>query len=137
MTIHCIFGCTKQSMPTVRTIPQPAGQQKDNVRFATFNVSMHGKEPGEVLERLITEEDPQFQKIAEIIQRVRPDVLLLNEFDYDAELKGISWFAKKLPGKIAKRPTANQVSVCLHEFRQHGRGLGIGPEWRRKERNAE
>jgi len=66
------------------------------LRIATFNVSMEG---GNYVERGVTpsghelpaalsnSDHPQIANIAEIIQRVRPDLLLLNEFDYhpDAE----------------------------------------------------
>jgi len=56
----------------------------DTVRFATFNVSFYGKQAGDVTRRLARVGDPQASAVAEIIQRVRPDVLLLNEVDYDA-----------------------------------------------------
>lgn len=72
------------------------------VTFATFNVSMEAQnylprgENGSaaVLEQLLqTDEQPQIRNIAQIIQLVRPDVLLLNEFDYIADSdKGIKAF---------------------------------------------
>ncbi|MFQ3197067.1 MAG: endonuclease/exonuclease/phosphatase family metal-dependent hydrolase [Paraglaciecola sp.] len=64
------------------------------LRFATFNVSMEagnytpGKEvPSgqELFQHLATGEHSQIRNIAEIIQRTRPDVILLNEFDYTAD----------------------------------------------------
>lgn len=55
----------------------------EQVRFATFNVSLYGNQQGEVQQRLSHPSDPQASTLAEIIQRVRPDVLLLNEVDYD------------------------------------------------------
>lgn len=55
----------------------------DTVRFATFNASMNRGEAGELLAALEAGDDPQIQAVAEIIQIVRPDVLLINEFDYD------------------------------------------------------
>lgn len=66
----------------------------DTLRIATFNVSMEG---GNYVENGVTpsghelpaalsnSEHPQIRNIAEIIQRVRPDILLLNEFDYDPD----------------------------------------------------
>ena len=54
------------------------------VRFATFNVSLYDNSEGKLAERLSARNDRQAACIAEIIQRVRPDVLLLNEFDYEA-----------------------------------------------------
>ncbi len=55
------------------------------VRFATFNLALYGSASGEVLTRLRTGTDKQASALAEIIQRVRPDVLVLNEIDYDAD----------------------------------------------------
>lgn len=54
----------------------------DTVRFATFNVSLYDDHLGALAERLAYSSDSQASALAEIIQRVRPDVLLLNEFDY-------------------------------------------------------
>jgi endonuclease/exonuclease/phosphatase family metal-dependent hydrolase len=52
------------------------------VRFQTFNASLNRARAGELVEDLSTPGDPQASAVAEIIQRTRPDVLLLNEFDY-------------------------------------------------------
>ncbi len=65
------------------------------VRFATYNVSLYATRPGEVAERLADGTDHQARCEAEIIQRIRPDVLLLNEVDYDAEGKLVEIFRKK------------------------------------------
>jgi hypothetical protein len=54
----------------------------DTVRFQTFNASLNRTRAGELVEDLSTPDDPQAAAVAEIIQRTRPDVLLLNEFDY-------------------------------------------------------
>ena len=63
------------------------------VRFASFNVSLYRKTAGKLIEDL-SAKTPRVQprRVAEVIQRVRPDVLLLNEFDYDADGKGIKTF---------------------------------------------
>ena len=57
----------------------------DPVRFATFNASLNRTVEGELIADLSTPADVQAQTVAEIIQRVRPDVLLINEFDFDAQ----------------------------------------------------
>ena len=57
----------------------------DSVRFATFNASLNRTVEGELIADLSTPADVQAQTVAEIIQRVRPDVLLINEFDFDAQ----------------------------------------------------
>jgi hypothetical protein len=55
-----------------------------NVRFATFNASLNRFNEGDLAVELSTPGSAQPDVIAEIIQRARPDVLLINEFDYDA-----------------------------------------------------
>jgi Endonuclease/Exonuclease/phosphatase family len=54
-------------------------------RFATFNASLNRAAEGELVADLSAPDDPQAQAVAEVIQRVRPDVLLINEFDFDAQ----------------------------------------------------
>ncbi|NEP45820.1 MAG: endonuclease/exonuclease/phosphatase family protein, partial [Okeania sp. SIO2H7] len=55
------------------------------VRFATFNASLNREEEGQLITDLSTPDNEQAQAVAEIIQRVNPDVLLVNEFDFDAD----------------------------------------------------
>jgi 3-phytase len=52
------------------------------VRFATFNASLNRNAAGQLVTDLSTPGDAQAQAVAEIIQRTRPDVLLINEFDF-------------------------------------------------------
>ncbi len=53
------------------------------VRFATFNASLNRFNAGDLANELATPGSAQPDTVAEIIQRVRPDVLLINEFDFD------------------------------------------------------
>ncbi len=52
------------------------------IRFATFNIAMGLESEGELYKRLKSGDDEALKNVAAIIQRVRPDVLLLNEFDW-------------------------------------------------------
>jgi myo-inositol-hexaphosphate 3-phosphohydrolase len=52
------------------------------VRFATFNASLNRNAAGQLVTDLSAPGNAQAATVAEIIQRVRPDVLLINEFDY-------------------------------------------------------
>ncbi|ADV63438.1 Endonuclease/exonuclease/phosphatase [Isosphaera pallida ATCC 43644] len=61
--------------------PKPPGC----IRVATFNVSLNRPQAGGLIASLATPDDPQARVIAEVIQRVAPDVILLNEFDYDPD----------------------------------------------------
>jgi Endonuclease/Exonuclease/phosphatase family len=62
----------------------PAGTDAgDQVRFATFNASLNRGSAGALRADLSTPGNAQARTIAEIVQRTRPDVLLINEFDFD------------------------------------------------------
>lgn len=67
-------------------------------RIATFNCSLNRPTPGGLRSSLVTPDDPQARAVAEIIQRVRPDVLLLQEFDYDADGESMSLFVSNYLG---------------------------------------
>jgi 3-phytase len=59
-----------------------------DVRFATFNASLNRASAGQLVSHLsVPGVDDVFRRqirnVAEVIQRVRPDVLLINEFDFD------------------------------------------------------
>ena len=63
------------------------------VRFATFNAAMFRTRPGLLAADLLAGDDPQACAVAETIQRSRPDVLLLNEFDHDPDGVAAASFA--------------------------------------------
>jgi hypothetical protein len=52
------------------------------VRFATFNASLNRAAEGQLVADLSTATNEQARNAAETIQRARPDVVLVNEFDY-------------------------------------------------------
>ena len=52
------------------------------LRFATFNASLNRANAGDLVRDLSTPGNAQAAAIAETIQRIDPDVLLVNEFDY-------------------------------------------------------
>ena len=64
-----------------------------SIRFATYNTSLYSDADGGLIERL-RNDDTQAKKIAAVIQHQRPDILLLNEFDYDAEGTAVDIFLK-------------------------------------------
>ncbi|HBJ38513.1 MAG TPA: endonuclease/exonuclease/phosphatase [Planctomycetaceae bacterium] len=65
------------------------------LRLATFNVSLYGKAAGEVTERLADGKDPQAISLSAIVQTVRPDVLLVNEIDYQPDAATVRLLAEK------------------------------------------
>jgi Endonuclease/Exonuclease/phosphatase family len=55
---------------------------RDTVRFSTFNASLNRNFAGQLVADLSAPNNAQAKVIAEIVQRNRPDVLLINEFDF-------------------------------------------------------
>ncbi|WP_213996979.1 endonuclease/exonuclease/phosphatase family protein [Arsukibacterium sp.] len=119
------------------------------IKVATFNVSMESTNylpPGEtgdnaVLANVLANgENPQVKNIAAIIQRVRPDVLLLNEFDYiEQPNKGIKAFIKNYLGKAQQgsQPidypyfyysTVNTGQPSPFDLDNDGQATGVGAD---------
>lgn len=78
--------------------------EPETIRVATFNVSMDASNyldesqlpqlESSPLPEILQQNHEQIRGIAEILQRVRPDIVLLNEFDYVAPEAGINVFRK-------------------------------------------
>ena len=62
------------------------------LRIATFNCSLNRPDEGGLVRSLSTPDDVQARAVAEIIRRVQPDILLLQEFDYDARGEALRLF---------------------------------------------
>ncbi|MBW3613491.1 MAG: endonuclease/exonuclease/phosphatase family protein, partial [Chloroflexi bacterium] len=69
-------------LPPMRHV---AAGPTDPIRFATFNASLTRDRAGRALSDLSAPGDAQASAVAEIIQRTRPEVLLINEFDYEPD----------------------------------------------------
>lgn len=83
----------------ISVMPASAAVQADvRVRFATFNASLNRDEAGALIADLRRANDAQAQAVAAIIQQVNPDVLLLNEFDYDAAGQVLALFQQHYLG---------------------------------------
>lgn len=63
-------------------VPASAQARNEPVRFATFNASLNRNVEGQLVGDLSSTTNAQARTVAEIIQRTRPDVLLINEFDF-------------------------------------------------------
>ncbi len=64
----------------------------NGMRIATFNCYLNRTQQGKIIADLFDGTDTQAAAVAEIIQRVRPDVILLNEFDHDNTGMGVKLF---------------------------------------------
>jgi len=71
--------------PTSVLAVAPQEGSLEVVRFATFNASLNRFSAGGLVADLSDPDNAQAKVIAEIIQRTRPDVLLINEFDFDED----------------------------------------------------
>ena len=61
------------------------------LRVATYNTSLYSDEAGGLI-RQLEGEDVHASRIAAVLQRVRPDIVLLNEFDYDPDGRAATLF---------------------------------------------
>jgi Endonuclease/Exonuclease/phosphatase family len=73
---------------------QAGSAKHGTVRFATFNASLNRPTQGRLIADLSAPDNAQARTIAEIVQRERPDVLLVNEFDYDAAGEAAALFQR-------------------------------------------
>jgi hypothetical protein len=67
----------------------------NSIRVGTYNVSLFRDEAGQLVRDLATGDNDQARRIAEVIQRARPDILLVNEFDFDAAGRAAELFRAK------------------------------------------
>jgi hypothetical protein len=78
------------------------------VRFSTFNASLNRSTEGELITHLSTPNNAQAKVIAEIVQRNRPDVLLINEFDFDLMHVALNAFQTNYLS-IAQKPDTQPI----------------------------
>ena len=71
------------TVSSAQAVSQGDKGKPDPVRFSTFNASLNRFNAGQLIQDLSTPGNAQARTVAEIIQRTRPEVLLINEFDYD------------------------------------------------------
>ncbi len=84
-------------------------QAETTLRIATFNTSMNRSRAGLLVEDLKNPQRTsagQIARVAEIIQTVRPEILFLNEVDYDAQGEGLALFQSNFlaVGQNGKEP---------------------------------
>ncbi|MFE5672158.1 endonuclease/exonuclease/phosphatase family protein [Agromyces sp. NPDC056523] len=70
----------------------PDGRGTTELRVATYNLSLNRNTAGQLITDLSTPTNDQAQTVAEIIQRTNPDIVLLNEFDFDDEGLAVDLF---------------------------------------------
>ncbi|MEM8915084.1 MAG: endonuclease/exonuclease/phosphatase family protein [Pseudomonadota bacterium] len=75
---------------------QDLSKPENSVRIATFNASLSRQEAGRLLKDLQSGTDQQIANVVATIQAVQPDILLINEFDFDPTGQAYTIFADKL-----------------------------------------
>lgn len=73
------------------------------VRFATYNTSLNRNKAGELLVELRSGVSPQAANVSAILQTIRPEVLVLNEFDYEPGNAAVQAFQDNFLG-VAQGP---------------------------------
>jgi len=100
------------------------------LRVAQFNVSLGRDGPGLLLRDILRGEDQQIAEVAAIIARVNPDILVLNDFDYDLRGVALRAFAEVLSAHGADYPYRQALapnSVITSDLDLDGDGRFGGP----------
>jgi len=72
----------------------PNDDATPRLRLATYNTSLYSNEEGGLI-RELQGDSGHARKIAAVLQQVRPDVVLLNEFDYDDAHRAADLFQQR------------------------------------------
>ena len=87
-----LAGCVRVNVHG--TPPPPDPEMPDTLRIATYNVSLYDEDAGGLVQRLQLG-NAQARRIAAVLQKVRPDIVLLNEFDFDPEGRAADLFQRR------------------------------------------
>ncbi len=68
----------------------------ETIRIATYNIALDREREGQLLEELTTRPRVQVERLIAVLRHVRPDVVLLNEIDHDAEGAAVAAFVELL-----------------------------------------
>lgn len=96
LPLLALAACGQSPVPTHDA--SVVSEARTPMRVATYNVSLHGEAEGELLARLEAGDD-QARRIAAVIQRQRPEILLLNEFDYEPSHRAAELFRRDYLGQ--------------------------------------
>jgi endonuclease/exonuclease/phosphatase family metal-dependent hydrolase len=91
-----------------------SGAFATEVRVATFNIAMGLETAGGMAAALDSGDDPRLRKVASILQLVRPDIVLLNEFDYDPSVDGAGLLNANY---LSRSPSGLQAIHYPYHFR--------------------
>jgi endonuclease/exonuclease/phosphatase family metal-dependent hydrolase len=72
----------------------PAVERPQSIRVASYNIALNDDAAGGVIARLEAGDD-RARRVAAVIQKVRPDIVLINEIDFDAALRAADLFQRE------------------------------------------
>lgn len=110
---------------TSRTGAQVLPRRPDTIRIATFNASLNRNTAGQLVSDLSDDQQQQPRQVAAILQHVAPDILLLNEFDYDEKGQAASLFVDNFLNQPQYGQTAIQYTHRFHQAVNTGVPTGI------------
>lgn len=90
VAVALLCGACAQSPERTATMPDAASP----LRLATYNTSLYSDEAGGLIAEL-EGDSAHARKIAAVLQQVRPDLVLLNEFDFDDAHRAADLFQKR------------------------------------------
>lgn len=93
-TSALVAGASDPTSKIAARVGAEAPPTKTSMRIATYNTSLYSDEDGGLIRRL-QGDDPAARKIAAVLQKVRPDLVLLNEFDYDDAHRAADLFQRR------------------------------------------
>lgn len=99
----------------------PEVAQASSFRIATFNASLSPGSQNQLIEDLSTPNNTQARQIAEVIQRINPDILLINEFNYNSsDRNGAAQLFQQnylsIPQNISGNPSGAANPVTYNDF---------------------
>jgi len=94
------------------------------LRFATYNTSLYSDEDGGLVRELETGSE-RAGKIAAVLQQVRPDIVLVNEFDYDPEHRAADLFQQQYL-QVAQPGGGEPLHYPYHYLAEVNTGVASG-----------
>lgn len=105
----CVRVAVHGDAPVPTSMPAPT---QGALRIATYNASLNSDEAGGLMQRLQGEDDDA-RKVAAVLQQVRPDIVLINEFDYVADGSAADLFQRRW----LERPQAGGGDALHYPYR--------------------
>jgi hypothetical protein len=97
---------------------QPGPTKAETLRVAIYNIELSRKGPGLLLREILSDDAPQIAAATEVLTRLKADILVLANFDYDYDLITLSAFADRLkaagsayPYRFALRPNTGLATA--------------------------